>query len=85
MDQLILEEASRRLHARSSNFARAVRCRCDHGVLRLTGRVPTFYLKQTAQSLVRGIEGIERIENELVVASPTGAGAGSERPAAAAP
>ena len=33
----------------------------------LLGRVPTYYLKQLAQSLVLGIEGVESLRNELEV------------------
>ncbi len=72
MDQLILGEAQRKLTARSNMFARTVTCQCEDGVLILSGKVPTFYLKQTAQSLVQGIEGIERVENDLVVSNPAG-------------
>lgn len=33
----------------------------------LLGRVPTYYLKQLAQSLVLSIEGVESLRNELEV------------------
>ena len=33
----------------------------------LLGRVPSYYLKQLAQSLVLGIEGVESLRNELEV------------------
>lgn len=37
-------------------------------VVTLIGRVPTFYLKQLAQTAAGAVEGIERVQNELVVA-----------------
>jgi osmotically-inducible protein OsmY len=49
---------------------RGVQCEFDEGVLILRGRVPSFYLKQVAQTLVRGVPGVERVANQLQVASP---------------
>lgn len=37
-------------------------------VATLRGRVPSFHLKQLAQCLLAGIEGLERIDNRLHVA-----------------
>ena len=45
---------------------------CVSGVLTLRGRVPTFYMKQIAQSLVGAIEGVSRIDNCLDVVNATG-------------
>jgi osmotically-inducible protein OsmY len=39
------------------------------GVLTLTGRVSTYYLRQVAQALLVGLDGIEAIDNRLEVAS----------------
>ena len=41
-------------------------------VLVLTGRVPTFYLKQTLQAALMGLPGIDRIENHVGVVSCNG-------------
>jgi hypothetical protein len=38
----------------------------------LTGRVASFYLKQVLQTLIRGIESVERIDNRVDVVSSTG-------------
>ena len=35
----------------------------------LTGRVPTFYLKQMAQSLARPVVGSKRLINRIIVES----------------
>jgi hypothetical protein len=41
-------------------------------VLTLRGRVPTFYLKQIVQSLLKNLEGVERIDNLVDVISAVG-------------
>jgi len=55
------------------------RCRCDSigieyqkGDLVLMGRLPSFYLKQVLQTVLRGLPGVERIDNRVDVVSPTG-------------
>jgi osmotically-inducible protein OsmY len=68
----ILHQAEDKLSESSHYFARTVRCEYSQGVLKISGRVPSFYLKQTAQALVQGIAGVNRIENRLVVANPAG-------------
>jgi osmotically-inducible protein OsmY len=37
------------------------------GVVKLTGRVSSYFLKQLAQTAVQGVTGIQRIQNDLVV------------------
>ncbi|TWT78116.1 hypothetical protein Pla123a_09050 [Posidoniimonas polymericola] len=64
--------ATEKLEHSSHLFRRSVSCRFREGVLRLDGRVPTFHLKQIAQSLLDNIDGVSRIENALVVVNPTG-------------
>jgi hypothetical protein len=46
-------------------------------VLTIRGCVPSFYLKQVLQGLLKNLEGVERIDNRVDVASP--AGLSSER------
>ena len=36
-------------------------------VVTLTGRVPSYFLKQLAQTAAGGVTGIERIQNDLAV------------------
>jgi len=72
MDSSVLHEAECKLGSSSHHFAQTVRCDYDNGVLTIEGRVPSFYLKQTAQSLIQGIEGVKRVDNELVVVNPAG-------------
>ncbi len=55
------------------------RCHChsidieyQKGHLVLMGRLPSFYLKQVLQTILRGLPGVERIDNRVDVVSPTG-------------
>lgn len=49
---------------------RRIECRLDDGVLVLRGRVPTYYLKQLAQTICRSLIGIRLVVNELRVDFP---------------
>ena len=42
------------------------------GTLTLTGRLPSFYLKQVLQTLLRDLDGVTRIDNRVDVVSSTG-------------
>ena len=44
----------------------------DRGTLRLDGAVQSFYLKQVLQELVRDIDHVEQIVNQVNVVSPRG-------------
>ncbi|TWU26273.1 hypothetical protein Pla52o_01260 [Novipirellula galeiformis] len=46
---------------------RQVQCRFHEGVLVLSGQVPSFYMKQVAQELIRNLQPIEQISNRLNV------------------
>ncbi len=63
----ILERINERLH--QSNFREmcAVRCELREGIAILKGHVGSFYAKQTAQELVRHIEGVVGIRNNIEV------------------
>lgn len=49
-----------------------VECVFDEGVLRLQGRVPTYYLKQLLQNRLADIEGVNWIDNDVDVISSVG-------------
>ena len=68
----LLDLAEDRLASSSHLFLRHVRCDAQGGVVSLHGKVPSFYLKQTAQALLQSLEGVDRIDNRLVVVSPRG-------------
>tara|TARA_R110002049_G_scaffold309101_2_gene516940 strand:+ start:70428 stop:70784 length:357 start_codon:yes stop_codon:yes gene_type:complete len=46
-----------------------VECRFEDGILFIRGTVNSFYHKQMAQELVRCVNGVEQIVNELEVSS----------------
>jgi osmotically-inducible protein OsmY len=44
----------------------------DGRTLLLTGRLPTFYLKQLVQEAVRHVPGVQQVRNLIDVVSPDG-------------
>lgn len=63
-----IESAARRQFEKSPYVGiRKVRCDFDHGVLKLSGRVVSFYLKQIALATGRHVEGVQSVRNELEV------------------
>jgi osmotically-inducible protein OsmY len=68
---LLVNRAKALLHGSSHRALRSVSCVYYAGVLRLQGSVPTYYLKQVAQSLLLSMEEAPRVQNELVVGQPS--------------
>jgi len=48
---------------------RGVQVNEDRGTVVLTGSVPTFYLKQLAQTIAGSVSGVAAIRNEMIVGS----------------
>jgi osmotically-inducible protein OsmY len=46
---------------------RELTCTFEDGVLTIGGRLPTFHLKQVAQTAVQGIEGVNAVDNRIEV------------------
>ena len=67
--EVVEAEAESRLRQSSYREIRCITCEFHEGVLTLRGHVPTFYLKQVAQSLVLRMEGAEEINNRVEVES----------------
>jgi osmotically-inducible protein OsmY len=67
-DRSIREKVSRVL--RESGYAplRGIHCDVSDGVVELTGSVPSFYVKQLAQTAVLRLEQIRGVNNLLRVA-----------------
>jgi hypothetical protein len=65
--RLIEEEAERRLQQSLYPELRRVLCNFRHGILIMYGVVSSFHVRQSAQELVQELEGIEIIDNQLVV------------------
>lgn len=61
-------EAIRRI-LRDSGYRelREVEVSARRGLVRLAGTVRTFYVKQQAQQLAMSVDGVSRLENEMVV------------------
>ena len=48
-----------------------ISCECHDDVLILHGIVPTYYLKQVAQTVAMHAEGVERVDNQIMVGVTT--------------
>lgn len=59
--------AASRLADCGYQILRKVVCEYRQGTLTLRGCVPSYYLKQLAQVAVGGCNGVERVENCLIV------------------
>ena len=59
--------AEARLKSSFHPAIRTVFCKYDDGVLVLRGRVNSFFHTQLAQETVAGIEGVERVVNQIEV------------------
>jgi osmotically-inducible protein OsmY len=61
------ESAQARLQASPYLSLRRLRCDGAQGEVTIRGRVPTQYLKELSAMLVRSIEGVRRVRNEVEV------------------
>lgn len=69
----VLHAVRRRIDGCHHGFIfRKVKVEFQHGQLILHGKVPSFYLKQNLQELLREIPNVERIVNNVDVVSSTG-------------
>jgi osmotically-inducible protein OsmY len=67
-DAAVQSEAQSLLEQSNYLALRRLRCEFQDGRLVLNGRVPTFYLKQVAQTIVRQLPAVRRIDNRVDVA-----------------
>jgi hypothetical protein len=67
--QRVVEGAERCLRCNSYLALKNVSCDYHEGVLTLRGCLPTYYLKQIAQTAVSQLDGVQRINNEIEVVS----------------
>jgi len=49
---------------------RRITCDCRQGVVTLSGRVDSFFLKQMAQAFAQGVPGVDGVVNHLQVVPP---------------
>jgi len=70
--EAILCEARERL-VRNAHFhgrANCIRIDEEDGTLVLTGRLPSYYLKQILQTVLRDLDGVSEIRNDVDVTYP---------------
>ena len=48
-------------------WSQRLRVTCEQGAITLAGQLPSFYFKQLAQSVLRGLPGCVHIDNRVVV------------------
>jgi osmotically-inducible protein OsmY len=65
----IAELAEAELNRSPYRALRFVTCACRDGVLILNGQLPSYHLKQIAQTAVASLPGVERIDNRIHVAA----------------
>jgi osmotically-inducible protein OsmY len=63
----VTERARERLRQSPHLSVRSVSCEFDRGVLRLRGRLSSFYHKQLAQEAVARLSGVMEVVNEVAV------------------
>jgi len=68
--RLIEAEVEKRMVQSLYPELRRVLCNFKHGILTLYGVVSNLRVRQVAQELIQGIEGIEIIDNQLIVSIP---------------
>ena len=66
-DRNLVARAESRLQKSGYPALRDIRCESQEGVFVLRGHVPSYYLKQVAQELVRGVATAETIVNQVEV------------------
>jgi hypothetical protein len=70
---IVADCVQQRLSACSYSYCfNRVKWRFAEGTLTLEGSVETFYLKQMLQTLLRNVENVDRIANDVNVVSSTG-------------
>lgn len=67
LGQTIDDRVRRQLQNSSYPELRTIECHCTSGELTIEGRVSSFFLKQAAQETLGHLQGIEKIDNKLVV------------------
>ena len=65
----IIEGAETRLRANPYLALKNVSCEYEQGVLTLRGCLPTYYLKQMAQTAMDRLDGVDQVVNEIEVLS----------------
>ena len=68
-DQLLRRNAEQLLRRSSYHPLRRLECRVADGIVELCGSVPSFFLKQMAQSTILRIDDLKGVRNSLFIAA----------------
>jgi osmotically-inducible protein OsmY len=63
----LAEEADRVLSESAYPDLRRLQCDCHDGIISIRGRLPSYFLKQMAQTIVSRISGVRRVSNQINV------------------
>jgi osmotically-inducible protein OsmY len=63
----VAEAVAERLWSHAYQALRGISCEYREGVLVLRGRLESYYLKQLAQEVAGGVEGVVRLTNQIEV------------------
>lgn len=66
-DERLQNSVISELHASAYRPIQTIECHVHEDLVILSGRVPSFYIKQVAQTVVMKIAGVKSIENRLRV------------------
>lgn len=66
-DDALRVAAHKLLHSNGYTALRRLRCEVTEGVVIVHGVVPTYYLKQMVQTIIRRLEGIQGVMNLVEV------------------
>jgi osmotically-inducible protein OsmY len=64
---ILVEKVRNRLSESGHPALRQLQVDETHGLVVVSGRVPSFYLKQLAQTLAGAVDGVHRVCNRTVV------------------
>jgi len=68
-DEVILDSVYHALNVSGYQQLRQVQAYCHGGRVTLQGNLPTYYLKQLAQSVIHSLAGVQDIDNDVKVVS----------------
>lgn len=68
-DQRIVDMACHALFASGYSQLRHLQVSFEHGRVTLQGQLPTYYLKQVAQSVILDVDGVREIDNDVRVST----------------
>ena len=63
----VVEDLERRFRQSTYCPIRNLKCDFHEGVLTIRGRLPSYYLKQVAQTIARNVDGVEEVVNRVEV------------------